>query len=162
SNISNGDGDIQIEANNVTVDGFTLQGVVNDPSSPPFTGLGAAIWTNPGFSGTNGGHQILNNIIQNNISGIELDSDGTFQTKVYHNLVQNNNAPGAGSGNGIEVNFGLSNAVIDANAFLNNPNGAISDFVGGPTTSVTNNTADSQFYFASTTGAQITGNVITN
>jgi len=29
----------------------------------------------PGFSGTQGGHQILNNIVQDNISGIELDSN---------------------------------------------------------------------------------------
>jgi parallel beta-helix repeat protein len=160
--VSNGDGDFQIEANNVTIDGFKLTGVVNDPSGPPFTGLGAAIWTNPGFSGTNGGHQILNNIIQGNIGGIELDSDGTFATLVQHNLVQNNTAPGAGSGNGIEVNFGLSNATIDGNTFVNNPNGAISVFVGGPTVSITNNVADGQVYVASVTGGSISGNKITN
>ena len=160
--VSNGAGDFQIEANNVTIDGFTLTGVVSDPSSPPFTGLGAAIWTNPGFSGTNGGHQILNNIIQGNIGGIELDNDGTFATKVQYNLVRNNNAPGAGSGNGIQTNFGLANAVIDNNAFVNNPNGAISIFVGGPNVSITNNTSNGQFYLAGVTGGSISGNTITN
>lgn len=160
--ISNGDGDFQILANNVTIDGFTLTGVINNPSDPPFTGLGAAIWTNPGFTGTNGGHQIFNNIIEGNISGIELDNDGTFQTTVQYNLIQNNNQPGAGSGNGIEVNFGLANAVIDNNKFVNNPNGSASIFIGGASINITNNTADSQIYLASATSGQIAGNVITN
>src|SRR6185295_5520345 len=84
--VGSGDGAFQIEADKVVIDGFTIQGVNNDPSAPPFTGLGAGIWTNPGFSTTQGGHQILNNIIQNNISGIELDNTGTFQTKVQFNL----------------------------------------------------------------------------
>ena len=53
-------------------------------------------------------YQILNNIIQNNISGIELDNDGTYQTKVQYNLIQNNNNSGPGRGNGIETNFGLA------------------------------------------------------
>ena len=159
--VSNGDGDFQILADNVTIDGFTLTGVVNDPSAAPFTGLGAAVWTNPGFSGTSGGHRILNNIIQGNISGIELDNDGTFQTVVRYNLIRNNTAAGAGGGNGLQVNFGLANAVIDNNTFVNNPNGAASVFVGGPTVAVTNNVADSQFYLASVSGGQVTGNRVT-
>src|SRR5207237_563109 len=64
------DGAFQIEGDKVVINGFTIQGVVSNPSAPPFTGLGAGIWTNPGFSGTQGGHQILNNIIQLNIVGI--------------------------------------------------------------------------------------------
>src|SRR5437660_4916548 len=76
--VSNGDGDFQILADKVVIDGFTIQGVVNPANLPPFTGLDAGIWTNPGFSGSSGGHQIRNNIIQNNIIGIELDNDGTF------------------------------------------------------------------------------------
>lgn len=47
--------------------------------------------TTPTFSGSNGGHQIRNNIIQNNIIGIELDNDGTLQTRVERNLIRNNN-----------------------------------------------------------------------
>ena len=53
--------------------------------------LHAAIWTNPSFSGTHGGHRILNNIISGNIAGIELDNDGTFSTTVSQNLF---NSPG--------------------------------------------------------------------
>jgi hypothetical protein len=54
----------------------------------------SGIWTNPGFSGTQGGHQILNNIVQNNISGIELDSTCLNPTLVKFNLIRNNNNPG--------------------------------------------------------------------
>jgi hypothetical protein len=116
--ISNGQGDVQVLADNVTVDGFTLTGVTTSPNVDPGA-LGAAIWTNPVFSGTHGGLQALNNIIQGNIAGIELDNDGTYQTKVQYNLFQNNNAPGPNSGLNIEVDFGLINAVIDSNKFTN-------------------------------------------
>jgi hypothetical protein len=57
--------------------------------------------TNPGFSGTQGGHQILNNIVQNNISGLELDSTGTLPTKVQFNLFKNNNNQEMAAGNAI-------------------------------------------------------------
>src|SRR3989441_911080 len=106
-------GPVQIMADNVALDGFTIQG--STLSDPCFL---AGIWTNPGFSGTQGGHKILNNIVQNNISGIELDSTcAANPTLVQHNLIQNNNNPGPGLGNGIQVNFGLCNATIDANKF---------------------------------------------
>src|SRR2546423_6793655 len=128
--VSNGDGDFQIEADNVVIDGFTIQGVTNDPNVVGH-GLVAGIWTNPGFSGTSGGHQIRNNIIQNNIIGIELDNVGTFQTKVERNLIQNNNASGPDGGTGIDTNFGLANAVIDSNKFLGNINGGMRSHLGG-------------------------------
>ncbi len=105
-------GPVQIMADNVVLDGFTIQG-----STLPDPCFLAGIWTNPGFSGTEGGHQILNNIVQNNISGIELDSTCVNPTLVQQNLIQNNNNPGPGSGNGIQVNFGLCNATINANKF---------------------------------------------
>ncbi len=130
--VGSGDGAFQILADNVVIDGFTIQGVTNDPSAPPFTGLGAGIWTNPAFSTTHGGHQIRNNIIQNNIIGIELDNDGTFQTKVQRNLIQNNNASGPDGGSGIDTEtLGLVNAVIDSNKFAGNTNSGINAFFGG-------------------------------
>ncbi len=47
-------GPVQIMANQVVLDGLTVQGsVLPDPC------FLAGIWTNPGFSGTQGGHQIL-------------------------------------------------------------------------------------------------------
>jgi hypothetical protein len=131
STIDNACGPVQIMADKVVIDGFTIQG--STMSDPCFL---AGIWTNPGFSGTHGGHQILNNIIQNNISGIELDNDGTFATKVQGNLIQNNNNPGPGAGNGIQVNFGLANALIDNNKFLGHTNSSF--LIGGvPSSGIT-------------------------
>jgi hypothetical protein len=118
--IDNACGPVQIMADKVVLDGFTIQGATS--TDPCFL---AGIWTNPGFSGTHGGHQILNNIIQNNISGIELDNDGTFPAVVQHNLIQTNNNPGPGSGNAIQVNFGLVNATIDSNKFSGHTSASI-------------------------------------
>jgi nitrous oxidase accessory protein NosD len=118
--ITNACGPVQIEADNVVINGFTIQG-----STLPDPCFLSGIWTNPGFSGTQGGPQILNNIVQNNISGIELDSTCTNPTLVQHNLIRNNNNPGPGSGNGIQTNFGLCNATIDANTFSGDTSSSI-------------------------------------
>lgn len=113
-------GPVQIMADNVVIDGFTVQG--STLSDPCFL---AGIWTNPGYSGTQGGHQILNNIVQNNISGIELDSTCVNPTLVQFNLIQNNNNAGPGSGNAIQTNFGLCNADIVSNKFSGHTNSSI-------------------------------------
>ena len=152
-------GPVQIEADKAVLDGFTVEG--STLSDPCFL---AGIWTNPGFSTTQGGHQILNNIIQNNISGIELDNTGTFQTKVQFNLIRNNNNPGPGSGNGIQVNFGLNNAVIDKNKFSGHTNSSVLVSSGGDDQQITisNNelvggTAE-RIVFGSVDNSSITGN----
>jgi hypothetical protein len=119
--ITNSCGPVQIMADNVVIDGFTIEGSTD--GDPCFL---AGIWTNPGFSGTQGGHQIVNNIVQNNISGIELDNTcAANPTLVQHNLIQNNSNPGPGSGNGIQVNFGLCKATIDENTFSGDTNSSV-------------------------------------
>ncbi len=138
--VSNGDGDFQILADKVVIDGFTIQGV-NNPAD--VSSLNAGIWTNPGFSGTSGGHQIRNNIIQNNIIGIELDNTGAFQAKVEHNLIQNNNAAGPDGGTGIDTNFGAINVVVDSNKFVGNLNSGIDVFAGGSSLTYSSNEFDS-------------------
>ena len=160
STIDNACGPVQIEADSVVLDGFTVQG--STQSDPCFI---AGIWTNPGFSGTHGGAQILNNIIQNNISGIELDNDGALQAKVQFNLIQNNNNPGPGSGNAIQVSFGLNNALVDNNKFSGHTNSSvlISDF-GGSDTNITmsNNElvggTSERFVMGGVTNSTISGN----
>jgi len=108
-------GPVQIAADNVVLDGFTIQGsIYGDP------GFIAGIWGNPGYSGTHGGQQILNNIVQNNIIGLSLGNDGTYQTIIRFNLFQYNNVPGPASGNGIYTDWGLYNAIIDSNTFIGN------------------------------------------
>jgi hypothetical protein len=159
------DGAFQIEADKVTIDGFTIQGVVNDPNAPPFTGLGAGIWTNPGFSGTSGGYLILNNIIQMNIAGIELDSNCVNPTHVRFNLIQNNSLPGAGSGNGIETNFGLCNATIDGNKFSGDTSTSILVVAASSQLDVTNNELAAlmpeNISFLNVSNSTISGNVST-
>jgi hypothetical protein len=160
STIDNACGPVQIMANNVVLDGFTIQGSTS--SDPCFL---AGIWTNPAFSGTQGGHQILNNIVQNNISGIELDNTGAIPTLVQHNLIQTNNNPGPGSGNAIQVNFGLNNATIDSNKFSGHVNSSVlvSDFGGNDTNiTISNNElvggTSERIVFGGVTNSTISGN----
>src|SRR2546422_10373182 len=127
-------GPVQLEANNLVLNGFTVQG-----STLPDPCFLSGIWSNPGFSGTQGGHQILNNIVQNNISGIELDSTCVNSTLVQFNLIQNNNNPGPGAGNAIQTNFGLCNATIDSNKFSGHTSTSILMVAGQSNLAISNN-----------------------
>src|SRR5256885_2104552 len=155
-------GPVQIEADKVVLDGFTVQGSNLDPTVF-FACFGAGIWTNPGFSGTQGGHQILNNIVQNNISGIELDSTCTNATLVQFNLIQNNSNPGAGSGNGIQTNFGLCNATIDSNKFSGHLSTSMLLNTTQSNLAISNNElvggTPERIFLANTTASSITGNI---
>ena len=151
-------GPVQIEANNVVLDGFTVQGsILPDPC------FLAGIWSNPGFTGTQGGHTILNNIVQNNISGIELDSDCTFPTLVQFNLIQNNDNPGPGSGNAIQTNFGLCKATVDNNKFSGHTNSSMLVVAPSSNLHVTNNElvggTPEGIALLNTSTSSITGNV---
>src|SRR5262249_33859200 len=150
-------GAVAILADNVVVNGFTVQGV----DDVGFTGLNARIWTNPSFSGTHRGHQIIYNIIQNNGQGVELANDGTFQTTVAFNLFQNNNNPGPGSGDGIRGDFNLDNALIDNNKFVNHDERAVLLF-GASDVTFSNNQIDGRG-FGVGGGADLTfnNNVVT-
>ena len=121
-------GPVQIFADSVVLDGFTIQG--STQLDPCFI---AGIYTNPGSHNADvGGYQILNNIVQNNIIGIEMDNTGALQAKVQRNLIQNNNvSPGPDSGTGIDTNFGAHNVIIDSNKFAGNKNSGMGDFSGG-------------------------------
>ncbi|PYU21471.1 MAG: hypothetical protein DMG30_17445 [Acidobacteria bacterium] len=153
-------GPVQIEADNVTLDGFTVQG-----STLPDPCFISGIWTNPGFNGTQGGHQILNNIVQNNVSGIELDSTCTNPTLVQFNLIQNNNNPGPGFGNGIETNFGLCNATIDSNRSSGHVNTSMLFVATQSNLAISNNElvggTPERIVLANTAMSSITGNVST-
>ena len=121
------------------------------------------IWTNPTFSGTQGGHQILNNIVQNNISGIELDSTCIADpTLVQFNLIRNNNNPGPGSGNGIETVFGLCDATIDSNEFSGHTSSSIVIEAASSGLAVSSNELDGGtnegFAFAFVSSSTLTGN----
>jgi hypothetical protein len=162
--VGSGDGAFQILANNVVIDGFTIQGVNNPPNVFP-NALGAGIWTNPGFTGTNGGHQIRNNIIQNNIVGIYVNNDGTLATKVDHNRIQNNNNPGPANGTGIYSDLGLIKATIDSNKFVGNTVESAIDVFGGSNITFSGNEFDSNrraIGLGSVTSSSIIANNIHN
>jgi hypothetical protein len=150
-------GPVQLRADNIVLDGFTVQGATL--SDPCFI---AGIWTNPGSTGTNGGFRILNNIVQNNISGIELDSNCVNATLVRFNLIQNNSNPGPGSGNAIQTNFGLCNAEIDRNEFRGHTNSSVLMVATQSDIRITNNnlaTPRERIVLANTSDSLINGNV---
>ena len=130
---------IAIEADNVTIDGFTIEGVIVGPSAKPGS-LGAGIWESPGeYASDHGGAQILDNIIQDNIAGIALGNDGTYPALVQYNLIQNNNDPGHGSGIGIELSGTLDDAEIDSNTFAGQPSASVSLNGVGNNVKISNN-----------------------
>lgn len=115
-------GGLYITADNVIVDGFTVQ----NSTSGAFTGYGIAMGA--GSSGT----QIINNIIQDNIVGIGLaNNPAGNQAVIQHNVIRNNTQPGPASGHGIYsdeyvagVTIGVEDVLIDSNEFSND-NGAL-------------------------------------
>jgi len=151
-------GAFKIEANDVAIDGFSISGVVD----VSIAGLGAGIHT----SGSNSGHQIRNNIVSGNIMGVYLNSNGTNTTTVNQNLIRDNNAPGAASGNGIYSDQGLSNAVISDNTFTGTHANAsiilVSDVSSDITITGNNLVNDGEILLVNTNGATISNNTITN
>jgi len=111
-------GAVQLLANRVAFDGFTVEDNANGPG----------LYSSPTFSG----YRILNNVVQNNVSGIFLHNEGSAQALVRQNLVRNNNAPANSTGNGILSYQGASAIVIAANRFVHNMNGGVFFTVGGP------------------------------
>jgi parallel beta-helix repeat protein len=160
-----------VTANDVTIDGFTIQGASNGSAFPGGFGIEMAA----GISGTH----ILNNVIQNNIAGIALANlSGSDQAVIQYNLFQNNNLPGSASGTDIYADQytagagGVKNVLIDSNTFTN------TSFVEGAWALGISNTGTTPFsgitfsnnnvtnhgrgvYFYSTTQSTVTGNTIT-
>lgn len=106
-------GVFSVESNDVTINGFTIQGNAS----------GAGIVQMRFVSGI----QILNNIIQDNVQGIYLNSlsPAPTQNLVQFNLVQHNTLMGAASGIGVYVDQGLNDAVIDQNKFTKHTNASV-------------------------------------
>ncbi len=103
-----------ITASNVTIDGFTVQGETNESVSD-----GAGIVMAPNIAGTH----ILNNIIQNNVTGVYLSNDSSTDPAIFeHNFFNSNNNPGENGGRGIYTDGSLTggtltNVIIDYNWF---------------------------------------------
>jgi hypothetical protein len=105
-----------ITASDVTIDGFTVQGQTSN------TNLGAGIVMAPSIHGTH----IINDIIQNNHSGLFLSNNSnTDAVVIQHDVFLNNNGAGTNSNRGIYSDGGvtgglLTNVLIDSNSFVDN------------------------------------------
>jgi hypothetical protein len=164
----------RITANDVTLDGFIVQGETSKSDTQ-----GAGIVIDPQIAGTH----ILNNLIQNNVSGLFLANySSSDPALIQHNVFRNNNNPGANGGRGIytngEISGGnLTNVVIDSNAFLGNRGSsgttgleAAMAFEAGTAgkqfnITITNNVLDGNgkaVLFFHTAGITISGNYVTN
>lgn len=149
-----------ITANGVTIDGFTIEGGTNANQFGTNVLLGA---------GTSD-ETLQNNIIQNGISGVLL---GSQQSTLSHNLIQNNNASGPNSGDGVYTDQftaggSLTGDAFNSNSFVNDKTAAISlsstsaaDADSSFMTSNNDFSGDGNAFLATNvTGSTFTGNVV--
>ncbi|MFO0928817.1 MAG: right-handed parallel beta-helix repeat-containing protein [Gemmataceae bacterium] len=156
-----------IGASDVVIDGFTLQGQT-------FFYPGAAIWMQPGTSGT----EVRNNIIQNNSTGIFVaNNSASNQTVIEKNLFRDNTNSGPAGGHDIYADqytagVGMQNVLIDSNTFTNTGIVVDSWAVGMSNTdatpftniTVSRNTITNHgrgMYFYNTDNSAVTDNTIT-
>jgi nitrous oxidase accessory protein NosD len=153
-----------VTANNVTLNGFTVQ---NNTNGNVF---GAGIVLGAGTSGAS----VVNNIVQNNIVGLYLANGTGNPALIQFNLFRNNTQIGPAGGHGIYsdqfvAGGPIKNATIDSNGFTGNTWGvgmSNTDTVN-PNTNLTvsnnNFTANSRgMYFFATSNSSVRGNRITN
>jgi Right handed beta helix region/RTX calcium-binding nonapeptide repeat (4 copies) len=113
--LSDEEGAFNVQANDVTIDGF----IVEDTTDMSSQGTGIFL------AGANSDQHVVNNIVRDNIFGLYLNSNGQNQTVVHHNLFQNNNESGSAAGNGIYGDQNTDNVLIDANRFVDHINTAV-------------------------------------
>ncbi|MGV3722810.1 MAG: hypothetical protein ACO1SX_18050 [Actinomycetota bacterium] len=104
---------MEIAANDVTLNGVTLQGAVRGGYPD-----GWGTWVRP----TTSNATFINNVVQDNVVGLYLN--GTGHT-VQYNLFRSNNRTGSLSGDAIYSDSGLHGAVIADNSFTGHSAGAI-------------------------------------
>jgi hypothetical protein len=148
-----GSGTVRLQENGIRFSGFTVQ---NNTSSYGIV-----------TSAAHSGHQIRQNLIQDNVFGLYFNASGARLSEVEQNCIRRNNAPGSASGNGIYSDAGLRNADIEGNTFTGNLNsGVLLDAVAaGGVTNIRVNTntslADRAFAFIfKSTNVAVRGNTI--
>jgi hypothetical protein len=151
---------IIVEALNVLIDGFTVQGATASVGTATGIDLKGLCY---GYLYPANGSVVVNNIIQKNANGISLNQEacGTpgnssfppssgsallVGALIEHNLIRNNNSATLGYGNGINAR-GVNLALITENAFERNLNIAIGIFNSNHVTA-TNNTSENDGIFA--------------
>lgn len=117
-------GTVNITADGVVLDGFTVQG----------NSAGEGIYTSP----SNSGYRIVHNVVQDNVFGLYFNAGGAKQSVVKQNCFRNNNQTGSASGNGIYSDQGLSNGLVTSNLFTGDTNASvILTNTGAPTSNIT-------------------------
>jgi|GEM_PF-6431558 len=107
---------ISVNADNVTIDGFTIQN---------YNGGGAAFGYGIVQAGTVSGVHVLNNVLRaNGYTGLYMGCAGVTACIARHNLFDANQTAGGG-GDGIYNDFGTVNVLIDANRFTHHVNGSV-------------------------------------
>ncbi|MGE0132507.1 MAG: right-handed parallel beta-helix repeat-containing protein [Blastocatellales bacterium] len=147
-----------LTANNVVIDGFTVQGQTNTNV------FGAGIYFG---AGTSGAH-LLNNIIQNNVVGLFLsNATGGAQAVIQRNLFSANNQPGAASGSGIYsdqfvAGGAVDNVLIDNNKFTGHAVGGAGINLSSTSNGSQSNVAISNNEFAADARAMVLFNVVSS
>ncbi|WP_079049664.1 right-handed parallel beta-helix repeat-containing protein [Streptomyces torulosus] len=106
-----GSGSVRLLENGIRFSRFTVQ---NNTSSYGIV-----------TSATHSGHQVRQNMIQNNVIGVYFHSSGTSLSEVEQNCIRQNNQPGSASGSGIYSDAGLKKADIETNTFSGNENSGV-------------------------------------
>jgi Ca2+-binding RTX toxin-like protein len=110
-------GAFDVRVDGVAIDGFWIK----DATDP---GWGAR------FDPNHSGYRFVNNIVEDNMFGIYLNSKGETESVVQWNRFRNNNWPGEvgeplKADEGIYSDLGLANVVIDSNRFTGHVDDAI-------------------------------------
>ncbi|MFJ3236006.1 nitrous oxide reductase family maturation protein NosD [Streptomyces sp. NPDC086787] len=108
---ADGSGSVRLLENGIGFSRFTVQ---NNTSSYGIV-----------TSAAHSGHQVRQNMIQNNVIGVYFHSSGTNLSEVEQNCIRQNNEPGSASGSGIYSDAGLKKAEIAANTFSGNDNSGV-------------------------------------
>jgi hypothetical protein len=144
---SGGGAAFYVNANNVVIDGFTIQGGGATAGTPGTNASGIYVTVLGNVS------QIINNIIQNNAMGLYFAFSNPYNSYfvlVKHNLFKTNNAGASGSatspipgqaGFGIVANSPADGTDITENKFIGNKATAIL-LAGGSNVEVTENTSN--------------------
>jgi hypothetical protein len=107
---------VQLRADDLTWDGFTILGAPGAQNNPP------GMYTSPAHSG----YLIRDTIFQDNGNGIHLGASGIHPTLVCRNrFVANNEFEGTGGANGIYSDEGAQQVLITANRFERHNSAAI-------------------------------------
>jgi hypothetical protein len=121
---------IIVESKNVIIDGFTAQGGTNltpgNATGIDLKGVAGPPQGLPAGTDASGG-KVLNNILQDNGTGVSLNSEGfgpISNVLVEHNLFRHNNGGTASNGDGIFTSA-MQNVVITENKFSENKTSAL-------------------------------------